>query len=241
MTHQHAGYPHEPATPGPYPAQGGFPPPTPPGRSSSSKTVLIIAACVALVAALGSAALLVFAFNDDEDTAQGGDQASQDTDEPTDNENTDTSDLTPLPVNYSTPQGFSQVSTAELITPLFPTYDVEFLAMDDADTYESVFVVSYVLDSDTTDYTDDQLVDEVASYAGTLGKLNSDQPAPVDVGDKTWIFDYIQQEGLSGNVINYEAYFFFSGPYLIEVGCQPDKETAAVIEACGSVLGTISW
>lgn len=250
MTHQQSGYPHDPATPAPYPVGQDPFPPTPP--QSNSKTILIIAVCVAIMAALGSGAVIIFGFGDDGsgNTAQSGpdsDDTAPDTggddtggeDEDTGSDE-DLTDLSPLTVTHDYPENFSITNGSMLLTPLFDDYTVEFQLMDGVSTYESIFVASYVTDTDTTGFTQQQLLDEVSSYASRIGKLNSDLPESRTINGKTAIYNYLEQAGNSSTV-TYDAYFFFDGPYLIQVGCQPEEEAEAVKSACDTVLNSLSW
>ncbi|HIW61094.1 MAG TPA: hypothetical protein H9881_01435 [Candidatus Stackebrandtia excrementipullorum] len=222
--HQHPGYGQEPST-GLYPQSVG----APPSPTSNSKTILVIAACVGLLAALGSAALLIFNFGDNLEAAEQEPLSA-----------TQLSELEPVTVTYDEPPGFSRSTNSFLVTPLFPDHTVDFINMDDVYTYESVFVVSYVLDVDTVNYTDEELVDKVSSFGTTIGKLNGDTPEWKSAGGKDAVFDYIEQEGNQGT-ITYDAYFFFDGPYMIQVGCQPEAETSAVETACQTVLDSLTW
>jgi|GEM_PF-5313197 len=240
--HHQSGYangPHrEPATPYPGHHQhaesntygggptGSFNPP--PQNSSASRVILIIALCVAVIFGVGATITAINLFSAEEkpdtDTTATGEPPSS-----------------PATVSYTTPDGFTLNSATVLVTPLFDEYTVDIMTMDGVDTYESVFVASYLLPYDTSDYSDDQLVTAIDSLSTVIGKLNSNEPGMTTVAGRDAVQDHIEQEGTSQSTISYDAYFFFDGWYLVQVGCQPNVETGQVEAACQDVMETIAW
>lgn len=220
---------------------GPFAPP--PQNSSASRVILIIALCVAVVFGVGATITAISLFSDEEepntDTAVDGEDPSESS--PEEDEPAVEAPTSPVVVTYDTPTGFSVNSGTALVTPLYDEYTVDILTMDGVDTYESVFVTSYLLPFDTTDYSDDQKVTTIDSLDTVLGKLNSDEPGMTSVAGRDAVVDYIEQAGTSQDVISYDAYFFFDGWYLVQVGCQPDEKTDEVETACQSILETVSW
>ncbi|MFD0557443.1 hypothetical protein FB566_2713 [Stackebrandtia endophytica] len=237
--------PPQPTEPNTYAGPtGSFTPP--PQNSSASRVILIIALCVALVFGVGATITAISLFSGEEepstDTAGDGEDPSESSSPPLEEEEPAAEGPTsPVAVTYTTPSGFSVNINTTLVTPLYDEYTVDILTMDGVDTYESVFVTSYLLPFDTTDYSDDQKVTTIDSLDTVLGKLNSDEPGMASVAGRDAVVDYIEQAGTTQDVISYDSYFFFDGWYLVQVGCQPDEKTSEVETACQSILETVSW
>ncbi|MGH8794752.1 MAG: hypothetical protein ACRDXX_19160 [Stackebrandtia sp.] len=211
---------------------------------SNSKLILIIAACVAVVFGLASVGVVVWMASDsDSNNADDPkeDPGKSESADPAEEEEPTEEEATPLLVTYDVPSGFEESTDSYLLHPLYDDREEHHMYMPDAETYESVWVISYAMPNDTSSLSEDDLIAEVNLYGETVEKENTDEPKADTVAGKSAIVDYIEASGGSTDKIRYDAYFFFDGQHLVEVGCQYDKEKDTVKDACTEVLDSLYW
>lgn len=215
---------------------------TPQQRSTNRKAIIIIAACVAVVFAAANVWLIIkMASEPDSDPTDTTQSSDDDSGDPADGEDgSDTAPTSPAEVTYDVPKDFEETSASALAYPLFDNRVEHHMILSDSKSYESIFVVSYVLPDDTSDYTEDQLIEQAVGFGETAQRENSQETAIVDSGPPVVISDYIEATIDSGEV-KYDTLYYFDGYYMIQVGCQFDKEAEIVGNGCGDVVDSLNW
>ena len=150
---------------------------------------------------------------------------------------------TPIEAKFDVPEGFLEDTSQEVVSPLSDNYSARFFTMQGVETVEAVFVVSYVLDSDTTGMSTDNLIKVVNGFDQIVGNKDTGKAYVSLANGRVGVHKYVLQalEAGSGNNIRYNAEYFFEGTHLVQVGCQFDAESAAVTTACQTVLQNLSF
>lgn len=152
----------------------------------------------------------------------------------------------PLPVSFDTPKGFSKSGNSQVQNPLTDNYEAQFLDYDASETAERIFVVSYVLDVDTSDMNDQELMAQVGEFDQTIGNEQKSQPYIALANGRKGIHKYVNEplpQGEEGEVRRYDAEYFFDGNHLIQVGCEREKDQyiSAVYKGCQGVLENLEF
>lgn len=224
--------------------------PSAPGPASSNrKRILVVAAIVAVVFAIANTVLLIKILGDNDKDDNGGTTAGEETTPGTDDEDPSTDgsevpgDLQPLDLTITPPDGFSPDVNSYIVEPLYEKHLDYFYLQDGESARQSLFAVSYVMDVDTTDWTEDQKLGKAGELAAAVGDTDtSDSPEVVsETNNFDWIHDYIEAPSNSGT-IKYDTFYWFDGPYLIQAACQPEESTDTFHDACVDfIASSIDW
>ena len=191
-----------------------------------------------LAATLTAAALVVglAACSKDDD---GGDQPSDDAASPTKTYDPDK----PIEPKFDVPDGFVENTDAELPKPLSDNYTLRLFAMQGVETDETVFIASYVIDTDTTDLSKEDLIKLVGDFDEQIGNKDDGKAYTSLANGRSGVHKYILEplEEGSGEHLKYNAEFFFEGNHLVEVGCQFEDEPDKVETACQTVLQNLEF
>lgn len=218
---------------------GGFTP-APAQPPSKRKTVLILALCVAVAFGAANVVLVIKLLSNDSDKNgddRGSNKGSHESSKSSQNDGPPTD---AVDVEYDIPSGFDTDSASEIQTELEPKYNDYYMRMSGVDTYEELFVVSYLLDYDSSDKSSSELTSAVSEYGDQAGKTSDDEPQSTEELGFDAVTDHIVADG-SDTKVEYDATYIFDGYYMIEVGCQYDAETETVTNACPELIDSLKW
>lgn len=205
--------------------------------SSKRKPILITAICVAVVFAIANAILATWLVS-----GSGGDSTKGD-----DNK------AKPKPsevvsLDYEVPGGFS-AADGVLFSPLYSNGEDQWeMMMHETEKVESVWVAPYIMDEDTSSWDEADYIEQVQKYAeqvedeSTDTGVNAEPVVGPDGETNTAYVDSLRVTSPRDNSkITYDAYHFFDGYHLIQVGCQYKKDKDAVLTACSELMQSLSW
>lgn len=167
---------------------------------------------------------------------------SGDSGDPGDDSGKNKADNKPVAVEFDVPKGFSKADDVELMNPLAEKYKAQFYTMDDVNTLELIFVVSYVLDEDTDEMDRSELEGLVAGYVKKVGNEADGDIYDSVANGNAGFHRYIRTPDPSGDdIIRYDSDYFFKGNKMVQVGCQKKHEDAKIQTACEAVLGSLKF
>jgi hypothetical protein len=148
---------------------------------------------------------------------------------------------TPLEVKYEVPEGFAEAKDGEPLVPLAEKFEAKYFDMDDVDTTEQIFIISYVINVDTSNLDRDGLIELVQQYDTKVDNQGEGLPYLSLANGHEGLHKWTKQEAGDDAFVVYDSEFFFKDNHLVQVGCQYDKQEKAVAEGCHQLLKTLDF
>jgi hypothetical protein len=148
----------------------------------------------------------------------------------------------PLRVDFTVPAGFVEAYGYMTGNDLHPAPYTTFLipvgAENNHSNLEVLAVVSYLMDTDVTGKSDGVLVNRVKGYATQVNSAVT-EPVRTTVSGMTAFTMPLKEPKRDGGFYTYDSTYIFSGPHLVQIMCQWEKQKALVDQACASLLASI--
>jgi hypothetical protein len=147
-------------------------------------------------------------------------------------------------VDYLVPDGFVETYVYGTANHLYPVPTVEYLipvdAVDDFANLDVISVLSYIMDIDVSEWSEQRLAAQVAEYATTVGEPAGD-PVPTTVDGRPAFTLTIAEPGVDDPdvVYTYDATYIFAGAQLVQVQCQYDQRRELMREACATLVDSM--
>jgi hypothetical protein len=142
-------------------------------------------------------------------------------------------------VHFSRPSGFAKSENLQLVDPIVPRYQAEFLApaTEAAGRKDALAVVLYDLPAGSRPAT-------AAEQEAFLARYNSAHQVSVTDGIRPHrIGGYPGFSVLADQPPDYHylGYYVFGESQLVSITCQYDQHPSLVVNACGRLLGTVRF
>jgi hypothetical protein len=149
----------------------------------------------------------------------------------------------PARVDYTAPDGFVQVYNYETVDPLYPVpvsvYLIPADAVEDFSNLDLLSILTYVMDVDVTDWSDQQLVDLVKDLVARVG-AEVVEPEPTTVSGLPAFTVPVFEPGSTPSLgYTYDATYVFSGPHLVQISCQYEDRRALIERACTALIDSV--
>ena len=147
-------------------------------------------------------------------------------------------------VDYLVPAGFVETYAYTTGSHLYPVPTVEHLipveAVDDYTNLDVIGVISYLMDIDVSDWSEDQRAEQVAEYVASVGAPTGD-PISSTVDGRPAITVPVSEPATNDPdlVYTYDATYIFAGIHLVQVQCQYRDRQEAVKQACTALLDSM--
>jgi hypothetical protein len=151
-------------------------------------------------------------------------------------------------VDYVVPNGFVETYIYQTGNHLYPIPTVEHLipaeAVDDYTNLDVIGVMSYLMDIDVSDWSDDQLAGQVAEYVAAVGEPIGEpggEPVSTTVdGRPAFTVTVAEPDADDPEVVyTYDATYIFAGSHLVQVQCQYHDRQELVDQACAALLDSM--